>query len=131
MENNEVVDGLLNVSGVVEEKKETKKSAAKKATTKKATDKKTTGKKSTSKKESTVKETETTAMETKEESITTQMFIEFDGNQIDEEIIIQKVQDECKQQDVTVKDMTLYFKPEDNACYYVVNGDISGKVELF
>lgn len=130
MENNEVVDSLSNVSDVVEEgKKETKKSAAKKATTKKAADKKTTGKKSTNKTESTVKDVE--AKETKEVSITKQMFIEFDGNQIDEEIIVQKVQEECDKQEVAVKEMTLYFKPEDNACYYVVNGDVSGKVELF
>lgn len=121
MENNEVVDGALNVSDVVEEKKETKKPA-----TKKTTKKKTTGKKSTSKKESTTKNTNK-----KETDIIKKLFIEFDGKQIDEELIIQKVEEECKKQEVTVKELTLYFKPEDNACYYVVNGDVSGKVELF
>ncbi len=111
MENNEVVDGALNASEVVEEKKETKKP---------------TGKKSTSKKESTAKNTNK-----KEADVTKKMFIEFDGKQIDEELIVQKVEEECKKQEVTVKELTLYFKPEDNACYYVANGDISGKVELF
>ncbi len=126
MENNEVVDSTLNVSEVVEEKKETKKPAAKKTTAKKATEKKTTGKKSTSKKESTAKNTDI-----KESDITKKMFIEFDGKQIDEELIVQKVEEECKKQEVTIKELTLYFKPEDNACYYVANDDISGKVELF
>ncbi len=126
MENNEVVDSTLNVSEVVEEKKETKKPAAKKTTAKKATEKKTTGKKSTSKKESTAKNTDI-----KESDITRKMFIEFDGKQIDEELIVQKVEEECKKQEVTIKELTLYFKPEDNACYYVANDDISGKVELF
>ena len=126
MENNEVVDGALNVSDVVEEKKETKKPAAKKTTAKKATEKKTTGKKATSKKESTAKNTNI-----KEAIVTKQMFIEFDGKQIDEDLIVQKVEEECKKQEVTVKELTLYFKPEDNACYYVVNNNVSGKVELF
>lgn len=125
MENNEVVDGALNVNEVVEEKKETKK-PAKKTTAKKATEKKTTGKKSTSKKESTAKN-----KDKKETDITKKMFIEFDGKQIDEDLIVQKVEEECKKQEVTVKELTLYFKPEDNACYYVVNDDVSGKVELF
>ena len=29
-----------------------------------------------------------------------------------------------------IKDITLYVKPEDNAAYYVVNGDVTGKIEL-
>ncbi len=59
MENNEVVDGALNASEVVEaEKKETKKPAAKKDNNKKNNRKEKLLEKSTSKKESTAKKYE-------------------------------------------------------------------------
>ena len=32
---------------------------------------------------------------------------------------------------ISVEELKLYVKPEDNACYYVANGNVAGKVDLY
>ena len=44
---------------------------------------------------------------------------------------VKKVEEDCKRQKVKAKDLSLYIKPEDNACYYVANNGIAGKVDLY
>ena len=48
-----------------------------------------------------------------------------------DKIIFKKVAADCKKQKASSKDVTLYIKPEDNACYYVANNGIAGKVDLY
>ncbi|MDO5402323.1 MAG: DUF6465 family protein [Eubacteriales bacterium] len=64
-------------------------------------------------------------------SIKKEVFIQYYENQADEETLFEKVLADCKEQNIAVKDIKMYLKPEDNACYYVVNGNIAGKVDLF
>ena len=53
------------------------------------------------------------------------------ANLIDGKLISTQIKDELKAQKVTVKELKLYVKPEDNACYYVANGEVEGRVDLF
>lgn len=93
---------------------ETKKPAAKTTATKKTTAKKTTAKKTTAK---------VAAKNT--------VYIQFNGRQVDYDELLKKVAADCKKQKASSKDVTLYIKPEDNACYYVANNGIAGKVDLY
>ena len=93
---------------------ETKKPAAKTTATKKTTAKKTTAKKTTAK---------VAAKNT--------VYIQFNGRQADYDEVLKKVAADCRKQKASSKDVTLYIKPEDNACYYVANNGIAGKVDLY
>ena len=90
------------------------KPAAKTTATKKTTAKKTTAKKTTAK---------VAAKNT--------VYIQFNGRQVDYDEVLKKVAADCKKQKASSKDVTLYIKPEDNACYYVANNGIAGKVDLY
>ena len=93
---------------------EAKKPAAKTTAAKKTTAKKTTAKKATAK---------VAAKNT--------VYIQFNGRQVDYDEVLKKVAADCKKQKASSKDVTLYIKPEDNACYYVANNGIAGKVDLY
>ena len=93
---------------------ETKKPAAKTTAAKKTTAKKTTAKKATAK---------VAAKNT--------VYIQFNGRQVDYDEVLKKVAADCKKQKASSKEVTLYIKPEDNACYYVANNGIAGKVDLY
>ena len=93
---------------------ETKKPAAKTTATKKTTAKKTTAKKTTAK-----------------VAAKNNVYIQFNGRQVDYDEVLKKVAADCKKQKASSKDVTLYIKPEDNACYYVANNGIAGKVDLY
>ena len=61
----------------------------------------------------------------------TEVFIQYEGNQTDEESVMKKVEADLKAQKVSAKEIKLYIKPEDKACYYVADGKVAGKVNLF
>lgn len=141
------------------EAKETVKKAAKtteKKTTAKASTAKTAAKKTTAKAETKAAEAKETVKETVKETAKaapkktttakkaaapkkivakketkTEVFIQYEGNQTDEEAIMKKVEADLKAQKVSAKEIKLYIKPEDKACYYVADGKVAGKVNLF
>lgn len=137
------------------EAKETVKKAAKtteKKTTAKASTAKTAAKKTTAKAETKAAEVKETAKETAKaapkktttakkaaapkktvakKETKTEVFIQYEGNQTDEEAIMKKVEADLKAQKVSAKEIKLYIKPEDKACYYVADGKVAGKVNLF
>ena len=90
------------------------KPADKTTATKKTTAKKTTAKKATAK-----------------VAAKNNVYIQFNGRQVDYDEVLKKVAADCKKQKASSKDVTLYIKPEDNACYYVANNGIAGKVDLY
>lgn len=110
----------------------TKAETVKKETTKK-TAKKTTAKKAEPVKKETVKKAAKTTEKTttRKTNVKSEMFIQYNGNQIDSEALLERVQADCASEGVKVKELKLYIKPEDNACYYVANGNVAGKVELY
>ena len=102
------------VEAKVEEAKETVKEAAK-ATTKKVAAKKTavrtTAKKAVAKKE-----------------VKTETFIQYNDEQTDMDAVLKRVEADLKAQKVAAKDIKLYIKPQDGACYYVADGKVAGIV---
>lgn len=100
-------------------KKTTRKTAAKKTETKTTAKKATTAKKTTTKKTAAKAEPEM------------ELFVQYNGNQIDEKSLVEKVMKDCSEQKIKVQDIKLYVKPEENACYYVANGNAAGKVDLY
>ena len=137
------------------EAKETVKKAAKtteKKTTAKASTAKTAAKKTTAKAETKAAEVKETVKETAKaapkktttakkavapkktvakKETKTEVFIQYEGNQTDEEAVMKKVEADLKAQKVSAKEIMLNIKPEDKACYYVADGKVAGKVNLF
>jgi len=62
------------------------------------------------------------------------IYLQYSGKELNKEDIIKKVKEYwTKVQKNKVGDMksiTLYLKPEENAAYFVINGDVTGSVEL-
>ena len=100
-----------------------RKTAAKKTETKPAEKKATAVKK-------TVKKAVTRKTAAKSEP-STEVFIQYHGKQIDEKALLERVMQDCGEDKISVEDLKLYVKPEDNACYYVANGNVAGKVDLY
>lgn len=109
-------------------KKEPAKKAVKKTAAKAEPAKKETIKKETTKKAAKTTEKKTTTRKT---NVKSEMFIQYDGNQVDSAALLERVQADCASEGVKVKELKLYIKPEDNACYYVANGNVAGKVDLY
>lgn len=107
------VKAETKVEAKVEEAKETVKEAAK-ATTKKVAAKKTAVKKAVAKKE-----------------VKTETFIQYNDEQTDMDAVLKRVEADLKAQKVAAKDIKLYIKPQDGACYYVADGKVAGRVDLF
>ena len=118
--------GEKAVKAVTETVKETAKkveeAAAKKveevaADTKKAV--KTTAAKKTTTKKTTLKET---------------VYLQYLGKEIDKDDLMKKVKEvwtkELKNKVGDMKSVTLYLKPEENKAYFVINGDVTGSVEM-
>ena len=105
------------VAEVKEVKAEAIKAPAKKAPAKKAA---TTEKKAPAKKAAAKAETVIT--------------VQFMGN----EVAIATVEEKVKAQFVaeghkasSIKSLNIYVKPEEASAYYVINGDVTGRVDLF
>lgn len=107
-------------------KKTTARKTAEKKTETKTTAKKTAVPKKTAAKTTTRK----TAASTKAEPVM-ELFVQYDGNQVDEKTLLNRVLEDCEAQKIKVQDIKLYVKPEENACYYVANGNVAGKVDLY
>ena len=102
------VKAETKVEAKVEEAKETVKEAAKKTAVK------TTAKKAVAKKE-----------------VKTETFIQYNDEQTDMDAVLKRVEADLKAQKVAAKDIKLYIKPQDGACYYVADGKVAGRVDLF
>ena len=112
-------------------KKTAKKAAAKTETAKKAVEKeaaKATTKKVAAKK-TAVKTTAKKAVAKKE--VKTETFIQYNDEQTDMDAVLKRVEADLKAQKVAAKDIKLYIKPQDGACYYVADGKVAGRVDLF
>lgn len=86
-----------------------------------------------------VTEVESKKVETKKAvekpvKVQTNVYVEYLGVQIEEAAVIEQVKNiwvkELKKKLQDIKSLSLYIKPEDNAAYYVINGDVTGSVIL-
>ena len=110
-----------------EPKKTTKKAAAKKTTAKKAPAKKTAA----AAKKTTAKTTKTTA---KKAAVKETLHLQFAGKSYTTDDLVKIAKDvwkyDLKQKVGDFKSVELYVKPEENAVYYVINGDVTGKFDI-
>ena len=63
----------------------------------------------------------------------TSFYVEYAGKQVEEKVVIAKVKELWVADGNKIKDLktlNLYVKPEENAAYYVINENVSGKIEL-
>ena len=62
------------------------------------------------------------------------IFFQVFGNEYDQKAIVEKVEEAYKAEGhrvSSIKELSLYIKPEENTAYYVINGKTEGKVTLF
>lgn len=118
---------------------EEKKPAAKKTTTRKTTVKKTAAKKETEGKEAKaeekpVAETKTKKPAAKKTEVKASINLQFAGKSYNTEDLIKSVKDiwkyDLKKKAGDFKTVDLYVKPEENAVYYVVNGEVTGSFHI-
>lgn len=60
-------------------------------------------------------------------------FVEYGGKQVDLKSLTDVVKETWKGYGNLVKDLKsidIYVKPEENMCYYVINGETEGKFEI-
>ncbi|MBQ8278778.1 MAG: hypothetical protein IJZ23_02960 [Roseburia sp.] len=111
-----------------EVKAEPVKAEAKKAPAKKAEPEKEVAKKETVKKETTKKAATT------KKAVKTAVVVQFGGQEISMDVVVENVKKafEAEGNKVSaIKDLQVYVKPEEYAAYYVINQDITGKINLF
>ena len=113
------------------EPKEVKATAAKKTTTKASTTKASTTKKTTAKKTTASEKATTKSTTAAKKTVKKELFVQYLNQQVDFDTLEKRVLDDLKVQNISASDLKLYLKPEDNACYYVANGNIAGSVNLF
>ena len=92
---------------------------APKTTTRKTTTRKTTAKKTTARKAA---------------KISTEVYVQWLGKEVEAQNIIDSINkiwtEEMDKKEADLKDLKIYIKPEDNGAHYVINGDITGFIEL-
>lgn len=133
-----VAKPVMPAATPVSPKTEAKKTAAKKAPAKKATEEKKTAevKKAPAAKKTAAKKPDakkTTAKKTtaKKSSVDSKVYIQFFGKQVTASDVLASCEADYKKDNkAAVKKIEVYVKPEDNAAYYVVNGEVEGKVSL-
>lgn len=140
----------VKVEAKIEEKKETKQAPAKKAAEKKPAVKKETAakpkapaKKTTSKaakapakskataKKPAVKKSAVKNNAKKPADVAASVMVQYQDAEFDVRGIKASVlSDFSKNNDTEIKDLAIYIKPEDKKAYYVVNGTISGDIDI-
>ena len=82
--------------------------------------------------------TRTTAKKTAEkpaaEKKPTEVYVQFLGKEVYAKDVLENVKkiwtEEMGKKEKDLKDVKIYIKPEENAAYYVINGDVTGAVGL-
>ena len=122
-------------ASAAEVKKEEPKKTTKKATAKKTTAKKAPAKKAAAAKKTTTKTT-TKAAKTpaKKAAVKETLHVQFAGKSYTTDELVKIAKDvwkyDLKQKAGDFKSVELYVKPEENAVYYVINGDVTGKFDI-
>lgn len=127
----EVKAADIKAAAKASEEKVVEKVAEKKAEVKEAV-KETV--KTAEKKTAQKKTTRKTATKKAASSSTTEVFVEFYGQQSSVEAVEEKVKAAFVNEGhkmSTIKSLKIYLKPEEQAAYYVINDKFAGRVNLF
>ncbi len=107
-----------------EAKKETVKPEAKKAEENKTETKKTPGRKPALRKPAAAKKA----------AVKETIYLQYLGKEINKDDIVKQVKEvwtkQMKNKVGDLKSVDLYLKPEENAVYYVINGDVTGSLNI-
>ena len=85
------------------------------------------------KEEKTVAEKKPATKRTTKKAVKTTFVVQAAGKEVSMEDAMAKVKEAWiaeGNKEADLKEIALYVKPEDKAIYYVVNGDVTGKVEF-
>lgn len=108
----------------IEKEAPAKKTVAKKVTEKAAAVKKTATKKTTVRKTASKKAV----------PLNTEVYVQWLGKEVYEKDIVETIKkiwtEEMGKKESELVDLKVYIKPEDNGAHYVINGDITGFIEL-
>ena len=134
----EAVKQAAKETGAVAKKAAKETSAvAKKAAKETADSVKKTAKETSTATKKAVKETATTVKRTAKKEYTKlalkETYIQVGGSEYKETEILKKVEESflaAGHKITAMKNLQIYVKPEDGAAYYVVNGEITGRVDL-
>lgn len=113
----------------------TKKAELKTSTAKPATEKEAPAKKTVTEKAATVKKTAVRKTSSRKTvSLNTEVYVQWLGKEVYERDIIENIKkvwtEEMGKKESELVDLKIYIKPEDNGAHYVINGDITGFIEL-
>lgn len=116
-------------------KTETVKETVKKETTKKAPAKKTTAKKTVAeKKEPAKKAAPAKRGRVAKADLKSEVHVQFHGKEYSQDDLVKIAKDvwkyDLKQKASELSSIVLYVKPEENAVYYVMNKDFTGKFDI-
>lgn len=113
----------------IEKEAPAKKTVAKKTVAKKVTEKAAAVKKTATKK-TTVRKTASK----KAVPLNTEVYVQWLGKEVYEKDIVETIKkiwtEEMGKKESELVDLKVYIKPEDNGAHYVINGDITGFIEL-
>ena len=107
------------------------KEAPAKTTVRKTRTTRTTAKKTT---EKPAAEKKPAARRTVKKEVNAEVYVQFLGKEIYAKDVLENVKkiwtEEMGKKEKDLKDVKIYIKPEENAAYYVINGDVTGAVGL-
>lgn len=118
---------------VIEAAKKTGEAAKK--TTRKAAEKAEVTLKEAAKKADTVTtETKKAVAKATKKPVKEEVYLQYAGKEINKDELVKQVKEiwtkQLKNKVGDIATITLYLKPEENKAYYVVNGDVSGSLDL-
>ncbi len=75
-----------------------------------------------------------TAKKAAEKTVNTEVFVQFSGKEVYAKDVVETVKklwaEEMGRKAEELNDLKVYIKPEENRAYYVINGDVTGCIEL-
>ena len=75
-----------------------------------------------------------TAKAAEKKAVKETVYLQYMGKEISKDDLMKQVKDiwtkQMKKKVGDMKTVTLYLKPEENKAYYVINGDVTGSVEM-
>lgn len=69
-----------------------------------------------------------------EENMKATVYVEYQGKQAEENEILSKIKEVWLEEGHLIKEiktLNVYVKPEDNTCYYTINDEIQGSIDLY
>lgn len=63
-------------------------------------------------------------------AVTEKVVVQYNEKEVDMNEVSKALTEKLNAEGIEIAELTMYVKPEDNAVYYVVNNDITGKYDI-